>query len=69
MISVNLSGFSAKKIISHIVLNNENIKAVNTEEFPENVKEYYVEYDVLHSDGTVDVKLEKHSWNTVLIEL
>ncbi len=69
MISVNLSGFSAKKIISHTVLNNENIKAVNTEESPENVKENYVEYDVIHSDGTLDVKLEKHSWNTVLIEL
>ena len=51
------------------MLNNENIKAVNTEESPENVKENYVGYDVIHSDGTLDVKLEKHSWNTVLIEL
>ncbi len=59
-----LDGYTVSK---HIVVNHENIKAQNTEENPENVRERIITNSVFVG-GHLTAKLEKHSWNVILLE-
>jgi alpha-N-arabinofuranosidase len=59
-----LNGFDDYQIVEHIVLEHEDLKAVNTEDNPDNVKP--------HKNGSSEVKgntltaeLPKLSWNVI----
>ncbi|SIQ02314.1 arabinosylfuranosidase ArfA [Halanaerobium kushneri] len=63
-LDTQLNGFEDYQVVEHIVLENEDLKAVNTEENPNNVKP--------HSNGSSEVKgnkltaeLPKLSWNVI----
>lgn len=61
---IDLSDFKSASFLEHLVLEHEDLKAVNTARNPENVKP--------HSDGATKVDtneamsvLNKHSWNVI----
>ncbi|MBO4355434.1 MAG: alpha-N-arabinofuranosidase [Clostridia bacterium] len=68
-LKLNLNGFDPKAISEHRVLNNDDIKAVNTENNPDNVFERFATCDTILPDGSVVIDLEPHSWNTVIIDV
>ena len=65
-VSCDLRQFEGYKIIEHIVLNNDNLQAVNTEAQPENVVpvKASAEYSKLDG-GKLEAVFTKHSWNMI----
>ncbi|SFL52526.1 alpha-N-arabinofuranosidase [Halanaerobium salsuginis] len=59
-----LNGFNDYKVIEHIVLEHEDIKAVNTENDPENVKPHSNGNASLEDD-ILTAELPKLSWNVI----
>lgn len=59
-----LNGFNDYKVIEHIVLEHEDIKAVNTENDPENVKPHSNGNASLEED-ILTAELPKLSWNVI----
>lgn len=59
-----LNGFNDYKVIEHIVLEHEDIKAVNTENDPENVKPHSNGNASLEND-ILTAELPKLSWNVI----
>ena len=68
MLESDLRQFEGYKLESHIVLNHEDIKAVNTEENPDNVKEAVKNSNTTFEDGRLSSMLEKHSWNVIVLK-
>ena len=60
--------FKDYKLDKHIVLNHEDIKAVNTEENPNNVVEEVKNANSKFEDGKLTSVLEKHSWNVIILK-
>ncbi|WP_274894018.1 alpha-L-arabinofuranosidase C-terminal domain-containing protein [Thermoanaerobacterium sp. R66] len=59
-----LKGFENYRSIEHIVLENNDIKATNTKENPDNVVPHS-KNDVVIEDGLVKVILPRLSWNVI----
>jgi len=64
MLESDLRGFGDLQIVEHIVLHHDDVKAVNTEDKPENVA------PAKGNGGTIDggmlnVPLGKLSWNVI----
>jgi alpha-N-arabinofuranosidase len=67
-LDIDLRDFADAKLIEHIVLEHEDMKAVNTAEAPDNV--------VPHTHGTTKIMtneavtiLNKHSWNVIRFQI
>ncbi|XEC97711.1 alpha-N-arabinofuranosidase [Paenibacillus tarimensis] len=67
-LEIDLRSFGSCRLIEHLVLQHDNLKAVNTEEHPDNVKP--------HSNGgavvvglKVEAKLAKASWNVIRLKV
>ena len=65
-LTVDLRQFEGYDIKKHIVLNHNDIKAVNTENAPLNVAERCSENSSL-DNMTLTSVLEKHSWNVIIL--
>ncbi len=63
----NLKGFAKYEVLEHIVLENEDMKATNTEENPENVIPH-TEGNAIFKDGIVEASLGKLSWNVIRLK-
>ena len=66
-LSVDLRAFSGLKIAEHIVLHHDDVKAVNTEEKPDEVAPKKVRGGKLDG-GKLTVKLPALSWNVIRLE-
>ncbi|MCD9021426.1 alpha-N-arabinofuranosidase [Cohnella silvisoli] len=67
-LEVDLRSFGACKVLEHIVLENENLKAVNTASGPNRVKPHTL--GNAKSDGsTISANLSKASWNVIRLSL
>lgn len=64
----DLRQFKDYHIDRHIVLNHEDIKAVNTEAEPNNVVEEIKNSNSKFEDGHLTSVLEKHSWNVIVLK-
>ena len=64
----DLRQFKDYKLDRHIVVNHEDIKAVNTEENPNNVTEVIKNNNSKFEDGMLSSVLEKHSWNVIVLK-
>ena len=64
----DLRQFKDYKLDRHIVVNHEDIKAVNTEENPNNVTEVIKNNNSKFEDGILSSVLEKHSWNVIVLK-
>ena len=68
MLESDLRQFKDYKLDKHIILNHEDIKAVNTEENPDNVVEAVKNENSKFEDGKLTSILEKHSWNVIILK-
>ena len=59
-----LKGFEDYSVIEHIVLENDDLKAVNTEDNPDNVKPHN-NGNAKNDDGKVKADLSPLSWNVI----
>lgn len=66
-LTVDLRQFEKLKIDKQIVLNHNDIKAVNTENDPNNVHERECSEYASIDNGVLSTVLEKHSWNVILL--
>mgnify|MGYP000482527856 CR=1 FL=1 len=65
-VSCDLRQFEGYKIIEHIVLNNDDLQAVNTETQPENVVPVKASAECSKLDGgKLEAVFAKHSWNMI----
>ncbi len=64
----DLRQFADYKLDKHIIVNHEDIKAVNTEENPNNVTEAVKNQNSKFEDGRLTSVLEKHSWNVIVLK-
>ena len=65
-VSCDLRQFKGYKIVEHIVLNNDDLQAVNTETQPENVVPVKASAECSKLDGgKLEAVFEKHSWNMI----
>ena len=65
-VSCDLRQFEGYKIVEHIVLNNDNLQAVNTETQPENVVPVKASAECSKLDGgKLEAVFAKHSWNMI----
>lgn len=65
---ISLSGFELSGICRHIIFNNNDLKAVNTVQNPENVI-FRDNGNIKITDNILKVKLEKHSFNVFTVDL
>ena len=63
-VSMALRQFADYKVIEHVLLTNDDLFAVNTEENPGNVAPEQCENSRVE-DGTLTAILQKHSWNMI----
>ncbi|MDI9504595.1 MAG: alpha-N-arabinofuranosidase [Clostridiales bacterium] len=63
-LTVNLGGFEGLSKVQHILLHHDDVKAINTEENPDNVSPVEVPAGTL-VDGKLKVKLPAISWNVI----
>ncbi len=63
-LSVDLRAFENLNKVSHSALHHEDVKAVNTEENPDNVAPKFLE-DGCFDNGKLSIRLPKLSWNVV----
>lgn len=66
-IGCDLRQYRNYRLVEHKVLNHENIKAVNTEDHPDEVKPHAAA-DTVFADGQLTARLEKHSWNVIVLK-
>ncbi|WP_233531942.1 arabinosylfuranosidase ArfA [Paenibacillus alkalitolerans] len=66
-LDVNLGSFGQVRLIEHIVLEHENIKATNTKNRPQEVVPH-TRGTTLIDGGKLSVKLSKASWNVIRLE-
>ena len=65
-VSCDLRQFEGYKIVEHIVLNNDDLQAVNTETQPENVVPVKASAECSKLDGgKLEAVFAKHSWNMI----
>ena len=65
-VSCDLRQFKGYKIVEHIVLNNDDLQAVNTEAQPENVVPVKASAECSKLDGgKLEAVFAKHSWNMI----
>ena len=63
-LSMDLRQFADYHVVEHVVLEHEDLFAINTEEDPDRVKPV-ANGESSISQGTLETKLRKHSWNMV----
>ena len=63
-----LSSFGATRVIEHITMSNDDLKAVNTADDPDNVVPSPNGSASVES-GKLSAKLGKHSWNVIRVKL
>lgn len=63
-VDFDIRSFSNYSIVEHIVLENENLLATNTEASPHNVQPHSKGNSVL-KDGYMSAGFKKHSWNVI----
>ena len=63
LLEADFRAFGDRYVISHSVLTHDDIKAVNTEENPDNVKP--ISGDAAVKDGVLTAKLPSKSWNVI----
>jgi len=68
MMECDLRQFADYKLEKHIVVNHEDLKAVNTEENPNNVTEVVKNDNSGFEGGHLNSLLEKHSWNVIVLK-
>lgn len=68
MMECDLRQFADYKLEKHIVVNHEDLKAVNTEENPNNVTEVVKNDNSGFEGGRLNSLLEKHSWNVIVLK-
>lgn len=66
--SLNLRSFGKVNVIEHLVLEHEDIKAVNTKEHPDRVLPHN-RGTAQAADGVVQARLSKASWNVIRMEV
>lgn len=66
---VDLRSFGTGRIIEHIVLENEDLMAVNTEEAPDRVKPHNGGNASVTDNGRIEAVLGKASWNVIRVKL
>ena len=65
-VSCDLRQFEGYKIVEHIVLNNDDLQAANTEAQPENVVPVKASAECSKLDGgKLEAVFAKHSWNMI----
>ena len=65
LLSLDLRSFGDLKLKEHLVLHNDDVKAVNTEENPDNVVPVPAPVACGEEDGKLQVKLQPISWNVL----
>lgn len=68
LMEADLRQFEDYSLEKHIVLNHDDIKAVNTEENPDNVTEVIKNSNSGFEGGRLTSLLEKHSWNVIVLK-
>ncbi|TCM97926.1 alpha-N-arabinofuranosidase [Paenibacillus sp. BK033] len=66
---IDLRSFGSFRIVEHIVLENNDLQAVNTAANPDNVKPHANGNAKLEQNGTIEASLSKASWNVIRIKL
>lgn len=64
--NVDLRAFDARRVIEHIILHNDDVKAVNTETDPDRVKPFSL-VDGEIAGGRLSVVLPALSWNVIRV--
>lgn len=67
-LEIKLSDFGDVKRVSHTMLYNDDLKAINTAENPDNVVPVESE-DFKSENDSINAKIKKHSFNVFVIEL
>jgi alpha-N-arabinofuranosidase len=67
-LDVNLRSFGKVRVLEHLVLEHDNIKASNTKSHPENVMPHN-RGTARAEDGHVHARLSKTSWNVIRLEV
>jgi len=66
VIDLDIKGFEGYTIVEHLVLENEDLRAVNTVDKPDAVAPSVRTDSVVHNDGSIlEIRLEKASWNVI----
>jgi alpha-N-arabinofuranosidase len=68
-LELDLRSFGACRIIEHIVLENDDLKASNTLEAPDRVKPHTGGNATVSSNGQIQAALGKASWNVIRLKL
>jgi len=68
-LDIDLRSFGACQIIEHIVLEHEDLKAVNTADAPDRVKPHTAGNAAVVEGGKIQSILAKASWNVIRIKL
>jgi alpha-N-arabinofuranosidase len=68
-LELDLRSFGACRIIEHIVLENDDLKASNTLEAPDRVKPHTGGNATVSSNGQIQATLGKASWNVIRLKL
>jgi Alpha-L-arabinofuranosidase len=66
---IDLRSFGSFRVIEHIVLENDDLQAVNTAANPDRVKPHTNGNAALEQNGTIETSLGKASWNVIRIKL
>jgi Alpha-L-arabinofuranosidase len=66
---MDLRSFGAPRLIEHIVLEHDDLKAVNTAEAPETVKPHTSGGASVTDGGKIEAVLNKASWNVIRIKV
>ena len=64
LVTVDLRAFDLKEVKEHIVLHHDDVKAVNTEEKPDNVAPITIK-DGEIKDGVLTIRIPALSWNVI----
>ncbi len=65
-VTCDMRQFENYKVKKHIVLHHSDLKAINTEDNPDNVIPSLAS-DAKIDDGILNVVLKKQSWNVVIL--
>jgi len=68
LLECDMRGFEKYRITEHIVLEHDDVKAVNTKENPDNVKPHYVNGNACVEDNVLKICLPKLSWNVIRLK-
>lgn len=66
---IDLRSFGSYRLIEHIVLESDDLKARNTLDAPDQVKPHVHGNASLQQNGTIEASLGKASWNVIRIKL